>query len=55
MRIFFCSQELTVDHAAQFIEKLAKVSEELLLQFDGLLTIDDIERGRKLHILHFLV
>ena len=30
-----------------FVDRLAKTAEQLLLQADGLLTVDDIERGRK--------
>ncbi|XP_069121816.1 LOW QUALITY PROTEIN: coiled-coil domain-containing protein 180-like [Argopecten irradians] len=39
-------QELTVAHAKTFLEILARSSENQLLQYDNLLVVDDIERGR---------
>ncbi|XP_033732294.1 coiled-coil domain-containing protein 180-like isoform X1 [Pecten maximus] len=39
-------QELTVEHAKTFLEILARSSENQLLQYDNLLVVDDIERGR---------
>jgi len=39
-------QELAISQGKAFIERLAKASEQLLLQFDNLLIIDDVEKGR---------
>ncbi|XP_064648966.1 coiled-coil domain-containing protein 180-like isoform X2 [Lineus longissimus] len=35
-----------VNQAEVFIQEVAKLSEQLLLQFDSLLTVDDVEKGR---------
>ena len=45
--ILLTLQESAVKHGAAFIEQLARTSEQLLLQFDNMLTVDDIERGSK--------
>ena len=40
-------QEVAGKQAQVFVDRLAKSAEQLLLQADGLLTVDDVERGRK--------
>ena len=42
-----CVQEMVVEEANKFVEALASKSETLLLQFDGSLTVDDVNQGRK--------
>lgn len=38
-------QDSAVSQAQGFLESLARTSETLLLQFDNLLTVDDVEKG----------
>ena len=39
----------------EFVESLASVAENLLVQFDNMLVVDDVEKGRKYcHSVHFL-
>ena len=47
--LFVCLfvQEDEAKAAAEFVDSLAKTSENLLLEFDGILTVDDVEKGRK--------
>lgn len=39
-------QECTVEHAKMFLEILARTAENQLLQFDNLVVVDEIEKGR---------
>jgi hypothetical protein len=45
--MIFLLQVDAVNQAEIFIEEVAKLSEQLLLEFDSLLTIDDVEKGSK--------
>jgi hypothetical protein len=38
-------QELVVQHAGQFLKELSQKAESLLILFDGLITVDDVQRG----------
>ncbi len=40
-------RELVVQNSKEFIENLAKVAENLLVQFDNLLVVDEVEKGSK--------
>ena len=40
-------QDNTAARAAEFIQNLARIAEQLLLQFDNMLTIDDVNKGRE--------
>lgn len=42
------SQKLETQFAGEFIEKLAQTCETMLLQFDAVLSLDDVEVGSKL-------
>jgi len=44
-----CFQACAVEHAKTLLDALARLSEQQLLQFDGLLVVDDVEKGRKLY------
>ncbi|XP_076436919.1 coiled-coil domain-containing protein 180-like isoform X2 [Babylonia areolata] len=39
-------QACAVDHAKTLLDALTRLSEQQLLQFDGLLVVDDVEKGR---------
>ncbi|KAK2168021.1 hypothetical protein LSH36_21g05004 [Paralvinella palmiformis] len=39
-------QELAARQGREFLDSVARTSEQLLLQFDSLLTIDDVKKGR---------
>ena len=40
-------QTTAAEQGQKFIEQLARTSEKLLLQFDNMLTVDDIIKGSK--------
>jgi hypothetical protein len=40
-------QDNAVDNARKFLDALARMSENQLLQFDNELVVDDVEKGRK--------
>ena len=44
-----CFQACAVEHAKTLLDALARLSEQQLLQFDGLLVVDDVEKGRTLY------
>ena len=46
--LIYCFQLCAVEHAKTLLDALARLSEQQLLQFDGLLVIDDVEKGRML-------
>ena len=45
--LYFPYQKLEAQFAGSFIEKLAQTCETMLLQFDAVLTLDDVEVGSK--------
>lgn len=45
---YSASQKLEAQFAGVFIEKLAQTCETMLLQFDAVLSLDDVEVGSKL-------
>jgi len=48
-------QNNTVQLAKKFLDGLARLSENQLLQYDNMLVIDDVEKGRKLdYYFHFV-
>ena len=44
----FAFQKLEAQFASSFIEKLAQTCETMLLQFDAVLSLEDVEVGSKL-------
>lgn len=40
-------QAVTLEQAKVFVEQLSRTSENQLVQYDNLLTVDDVEKGRK--------
>ena len=36
-----------MQRSQEFVENLASVAENLLVQFDDMLVVDDVEKGRK--------
>ena len=51
---FVLFQKLEAQFAGVFIEKLAQTCETMLLQFDAVLSLDDVEVGSKLFSLLLL-
>ena len=45
--IVYVFQDCAARLGQEFIQKLASLGEKMLLEFDQLLTIDDVEKGRK--------
>ena len=40
-------QNSAADHAKEYLESLARLSENQLLQYDNMLIVDDVIKGRK--------
>ena len=43
----FKFQNCAADHAREYLDSLARLSENQLLQYDNMLVIDDVVKGRK--------
>lgn len=43
----YLQQVVTLEQAKTFVEQLSRTSENQLVQYDNLLTVDDVEKGSK--------